>query len=360
MGQYKGQVIVSSEKQFVYRDSENRGHVQLPNMVVSCLELSDTSKIAYGVISKYVFENGREAFPAVSRIAMACNCTKKTAIKYIDELCEKGFILKERNGNRKTNSYYLMDIDKIDHLHVSEMFWWTVNSVYKEVEVCLYEDVYECFIKMLEKLNKEGIIFREIPVDAETESHIRETLLSRVKKEGDDMFNPPYARKAKPDISDQPATKEVMRNVLGGTVEKAGNLGEGKSRFSLPDDIDRWKNDNFVQYFYEKFIDATGRTHETARSKHRGMIGRLLKKVDGNKALIKLRINAFFEIGYDNQSLEWFCTSGRAAEIDLFVEKGKKPFYIAAQEKKEMVETTVQTKSGMSAEDFLKRIKGGN
>ncbi|KAF4325988.1 hypothetical protein G195_000008 [Phytophthora kernoviae 00238/432] len=122
---------------------------------------------------------------------MACNCTKKTAIKYIDELCEKGFILKERNGNRKTNSYYLMDIDKIDHLHVSEMFWRTVNSVYKEVEVCLYEDVYECFIKMLEKLDKEGIIFREIPVDAETESHIRETLLSRVKKEGDDMFNPP-------------------------------------------------------------------------------------------------------------------------------------------------------------------------
>ncbi|PZT53848.1 helix-turn-helix domain-containing protein [Paenibacillus silvae] len=360
MEQYKGQVIVSSEKQFVYRDSENRGHVQLPNMLVSCLELSDTSKIAYGVISKYVFENGREAFPAVSRIAMACNCTKKTAIKYIDELCEKGFILKERNGNRKTNSYYLMDIDKIEHLHVSEMFWRAVNSVYKEVEVCLYEDVYECFIKMLEKLDKEGVIFREIPVDAETESHIRKTLLSKVKMEGDDVLNPPNSGKAKPDIYDHPAIKEGMGTAQGDTVEKAGNLGGGRGRFSLPDDIERWKNDNFVQFFYEKFIDATGRTHESARSKHRGMIGRLLKNVDGNKIRIKLRMDAFFQIGYDNQSLEWFCTSGRAAEIDLFIEQGKKPFYIAAQVKKEMVETTLQTKSGMSAEDFLKRIKGGN
>ncbi|MGQ8871868.1 helix-turn-helix domain-containing protein [Paenibacillus sp. TSA_86.1] len=360
MEQYKGQVIVSSEKQFVYRDSENRGHVQLPNMVVSCLELSDTSKIAYGVISKYVFENGREAFPAVSRIAMACNCTKKTAIKYIDELCEKGFILKERNGNRKTNSYYLMDIDKIDHLHVSEMFWRSVNSVYKEVEVCLYEDIYEGFIKMLEKLKKEGVIFREIPVDAETESHIRETLLSRVKKVGEDVFNPPYGGKAKPDISDKPVAKEVMRNVLGDTVEKSDNFWGGKGRFSLPEDIDRWKNDNFVQYFYEKFIDATDRTHETVRSKHRGIMGRLLKNVDGNKVLMKRRIDAFFQIGYDNQSLEWFSTSGRAAEIDLFVEQGNKPFYIEKQEKKEMIQNTVQTKSGMSAEDFLKRIRGGN
>jgi predicted transcriptional regulator len=358
--EHRGQVVVSSEKQFIYRDSENKGHVQLPNMVIACLDLSDTSKIAYGNISKYVFENGREAFPAVSRIAMACNCTKKTAIKYIDELCDKGFILKERNGNRKTNTYYLVDVDKIDHLHVSEMFWRAVNAVYKEVEVCLYEEVYNCFMKMLEKLNVEGIVFREIPVNAETEAHIRETLLSRVKKDGDDMFNPPNRGKAKPKTSDQPATKETTNISLGGSPEKAGNILGGTSRFGLPDDVEKWKNDNFVQFFYEQFITATGRTHEAARSKHRGMVGRIIKNADGDKALVKKRIEAFFQIGYDNQSLEWFCTSGRAAEIDLFIEQGKKPFYIAAQEKKEMIETAVQSKSGMSADDFLKRIKGGN
>lgn len=357
---YKGQVIVSSEKQFVYHDSENRGHVQLPRMVVHCLKLSGTAKIAYGVISGYVFEHGRQAFPSVSRIAMACNCTKKTAIKYIDELVENGFILKERNGNRRTNTYYLVDVDKIPHLHVSEMFWRAINDVYKEVEVCLYEVVYDKFLEMLEKLEDEGVVFNEIPVDEETEAHIKETLLSRVKKDGDDMFNPPNRGKSKPETSDQPAVKERTKNALGGSLKKAGDILGGTSRYSLPDDVDKWKNDNFVQYFYEQFINTTGNTHEAARSKHRGMIGRIIKNADGNKELVKRRMDAFFQIGYDNQSLEWFCTSGRAAEIDLFLEKGKKPFYITAQEKQEKIETAVQQKSGMSADDFLKRIKGGN
>ncbi|MFF2889510.1 helix-turn-helix domain-containing protein [Paenibacillus sp. NPDC057967] len=360
MTEHRGRVIVSSEKQFIYRDSENRGHVQLPNMVISCLELSDTAKIAYGVISKYVFENGREAFPAVSRIAMACNCTKKTAIKYIDELCEKGFILKERNGNRRTNTYYLMDVDKVDHLHVSEMFWRAVNDVYKAVEVCHYEEAYESFVKMLDKLKAEGVVFKEIPVCRDTETQIREALLNRVKKDSNYLFYPPIRGKTKPDTERQQALNANPKNALGSSIGKAGNFLGGVSRYNLPDEVDKWKNDHFVTYFYEKYIDTTGNTHEAARSKHRGMIGRIIKNAEGNKEQVKRNIDAFFEMGYDLHTMERFCTSGRAAEIELYIKTGKKPFHITTQDNKSMVEFAVQQNKGMSSEDFLKRIKGGN
>ncbi|GAS81976.1 helix-turn-helix domain-containing protein [Paenibacillus amylolyticus] len=355
---HKEPVILSKERECIYQDSGNRGHIQIPNMVISCLDLSDTSKIAYGVISKYVCENGREAFPAVSRIAMACNCTKKTAIKYIKELCDKKFILKDRNGNRKTNTYYLMSIDKIEHLHVSEMFWRAVNEVYKNVEACLYEEVYKSFMKMLEKIIAEEIVFREIPVNVETESYIRETLLKGIMKDDDGMFKSLNLEKLKPKMYNEPIVKEIKGNHTNGTI-KHGDILMDSNRFVLPDDVEKWNMDNFVQYFYEQFISSTGSTHESARSKHRGMFRRIIDKTNDNKIMVKKRIQAFFQIGYDNQSVEWFCTSGRAVEIDLFITQGKKPFYISTKENKSTTETQLQIKSGMTADDFLKRIKGG-
>ncbi|WP_053061559.1 helix-turn-helix domain-containing protein [Paenibacillus sp. VT-400] len=356
---HKEPVILSKERECIYQDSGNRGHIQIPNMVISCLDLSDTSKIAYGVISKYVCENGREAFPAVSRIAMACNCTKKTVIKYIKELCDKKFILKDRNGNRKTNTYYLMSIDKIEHLHVSEMFWRAVNEVYKNVEACLYEEVYNSFIKMLENIVAEGIVFREIPVNVETEGYIRETLLKGILKNADGMYKPLDLEKVKPKTFDQPMMKNTTDKFLNGTIKIHETILMDTNRFVLPDDVEKWNMDNFVQYFYEQFINATGRTHESTRSKHRGMFRRIVDKTNNDKILVKKRIQAFFQIGYDNQSLEWFCTSGRAVEIDLFITQGKRPFYIITKEKKSTTETQLQIKSGMTADDFLKRIKGG-
>lgn len=354
MKDHKGQVIVSSEKQFVYHDSVNRGHVQLPQMVVKCRNLTDTAKIVYGVISGYVYEYGRTAFPSVARIAMCSNCSKKTAIKYIDELVDKGFILKERHGNGRTNTYQLIDVDKITHLHVSEMFWRAVNAVYKEVESYYYEAVYEGVMELNAAMEKEGTVFNTIPVINETETSIREYLIKYVRKEDEVMFIPPNRNKTKPDTATPTQSSE---NSLGGDAKKAGISIVGISRKSLPDELNKWKNRNFVQYFYKKYLDVIGKHHEETRSKHGGMVGTVLRKTDNDREAVKNLIDAFFEMGYDNPTLEQFCTSGRKAEVTLYVETGKKPYYLTVRDKKEIIDNAKQENSGISTQDFLNRIK---
>ncbi|MFF2912377.1 helix-turn-helix domain-containing protein [Paenibacillus sp. NPDC057934] len=357
MEAHKGQVVVSTEKQFVYQDSVNRGHVQLPRMVVHSLNLSGTAKIAYGVISGYVFEQGRSAFPSISRIAMACNCSKKTAIKYVDELVEKGFIQKERNGNGRTNTYYLVDIDKIPHLHVSEMFWRAVNKVNREIKTCLYENVYDCIMDLISKINYSGTKFRDISVNDKTELGLKETLLEMVNKDSEDTFKPQNYVSEEPNMLFPPQQSTTTSVLLAGDPKKVGDVLGGRSRYCLPDDVTKWKNDNFVQYFYEKFINATDKTHEVARNKHRGMVERILKNQGGDKTKVKHLIDSFFEMKYDPQSLEVFCTSGRIVEIELFIEKGKRPYYLVAKDKKIRVSEEKRENYGISAKEFLERIK---
>lgn len=344
---YNGSVRVSSEKKFVYQDSYNRGHVQLPRMVINCLKLSSNAKIAYGVISGHVFEHGKSAFPSIARIAMACNCSMKSAINYVNELVDKGFVEKERRGNRRTNDYFLVDMDKVSHLHVSEMFWRAVNEAYRSVDSCKYDQVYDALHELLDEFDKQGIDFHSIPVTEEKERELISYLINKLNKGGEEVFTPPNKNK-KPPVTQAPAEKQgrSLGKELGGT-----------HRHDLADNVEKWSNDKFVQYFYERYIDATGNTHVSARSKHRGIIGRYLKHTEGNKAKVKAYIDAFFQIGYDTPTLEWFGTSGRIGELDTFISTGKKPFYLTAKEKQAKVEQAEQINKGMSAEAFLKRIQ---
>lgn len=341
MNNHEGQVVVSSEKRFVYHESVNRGHVQLPRMMIACQHLSATAKLVYGVISGYVFEHGRSAFPSVASIAKDINCSRKTTIKYIDELVDKGFIIKKRHGNRRTNTYYLIDADKVAHLQVSEMFHRALKRVKAEIEGSLYDKAYAVFEAIRDDIDASD--FREYPVNSETENILKAAILKAVMKESETVLDTLNGKK----VPDTPPA------VSSPTVHNAQSGG-------LPDDVAMWKNDDFVQYFYEKYLDATGKTHQSARSKHRGMIGRIIKNADGNKERVKHFIDAFFQVGHDRQSLESFCTSGRAAEIDASVKSGKKPDYLVAQEKKGKVEGAEQENKGMSAADFLKRIKQYN
>lgn len=354
MNNHEGQVVVSSEKRFVYHESVNRGHVQLPRMMIACQHLSATAKLVYGVISGYVFEHGRSAFPSVASIAKDINCSRKTTIKYIDELVDKGFIIKKRHGNKRTNTYYLIDADKVAHLQVSEMFHRALKRVKAEIEGSLYDKAYAVFEAIRDDIDASD--FREYPVNSETENILKAAILKAVMKESENG-------KKVPDTPPAVSSPTVHNAQSGGWSNKASDLLGRTSRFSLPDDVAMWKNDDFVQYFYERYLDAAGKTHQSARSKHRGMIGRVIKNADGNKERVKHFIDGFFQVGYDRQSLESFesfCTSGRAAEIDLFVKSGKKPDYLVAQEKKGKVERAGQENKGMSAADFLKRIKQYN
>ncbi|MWV43077.1 hypothetical protein GRF59_05490 [Paenibacillus sp. HJL G12] len=213
MDDYKGQLIINSEKRFVYHESVNRGHVQLPRMVINCLGLSSVAKIVYGIISGYIFEHGKTAFPSVARIAMGCNCTKKTTIKYIDELVEKGFIIKERNGKRRTNNYYLVDADKVQHLQVSEMFWGIITGVYRDIETSLYEDIYNGVIDILENISESNIDFKDIPVNPTTKAHVRNILINNLGKDDETRHKLQNREEVKPEIDSFFLTRKKTNDV---------------------------------------------------------------------------------------------------------------------------------------------------
>lgn len=355
MDDHKGQVIVSSEKQFVYHDSTNRGHVQLPRMLINCLKLSATAKIVYGVISGYVYEQGRKAFPSTSRIAMYAGISKKTAIKYIDELVDKGFILKKRHGNRRTNDYYLLDADKVNHLKVSEMF----HSAFKTALQGTPDSGTEgLFILMDEILGSiEDLDFKEVPVDEKTEQALIATLVREAREDEDKgMFKPPNKSAPIPE-----AGVENSGKPLGGSVKKAGLAVSAGITRGQEEDVTLWKTDRFLDHFYGLFARATGRSHEVSKSKHRGMMARFVRNFEDDRPMAKKYIEAFFEIGYDNQSLEMFSTSGRMEELSIYLQTGKKPFYLDNNKKKKpsAAEVPEQSTSYMSPEDFLQRIKGG-
>jgi hypothetical protein len=130
---------------------------------------------------------------------------------------------------------------------------------------------------------------------------------------------------------------------------------------------DTWGIDDFRQHFYDLYFDATGTQHTNTVTVHRGTMTRILKQLDGDKFAMRKVIEAFFAIGYDNKTVEWFATSGRLAEIMTFIKEGNKPFYLdpnkrsaASTNKKKVQEMreAVQQDEGLDLEALKKRMGG--
>ncbi len=337
------QITFSAEKQFIHGDSFNKGFVQVPRMVAKCVGLSAEAKAVYNCLSAYVYEHGRSAFPSTSRLAIESNLTRRSVGKYLAELCELGFIRKQRRGRGKTNDYSLTDLHEVPLLHVSEMLWKALHGAVGSHKDNTWEMAEEALKSISDALTAKGFYFSQL----ETSDEVREALESEIlsiMKGGKPML--PYI----PKRPNQVRTAEV-----------------GQASNAREDDFEsrhesEWKVSNFVTYFYRKYRKKYGTDHEQVKTVHAGINTRLLKQLDGDKSLYRKYIDAFFEIGYENSTLEWFGTSGRFAEIDLFIKEGKKPFYLtekkAAAQKTQAVQEAKQERKGMTLEDFDRLIGG--
>lgn len=339
------QITLSAEKQFIHGDSYNRGFIQLPRMIVACIGLSVQAKGVYSFIANYVYEQGRSAFPSIHRIAIACEMTAKSVVKHIGELVEKGLVKKVRRGRGKTNDYYVKDVHEVPLLHVSEMLWTIMDGIIKGDKGRSWEQIYDALMIISSALQDRRRSFTDLECTEEVKKAIEADILTIMEGGKPSLHFIPKVNTKTP--TSQPSA--------------SGDVS-GKKTSYLNRDESTWRTDDFIDYFYRKFLDATGNVHPVVKTVHRSTIVRILKQLDENRHELRKCIDAFFAIGYDNKSLEWFGTSGRITEIYLYVNEGKKPFYIDKKDKQETRQKEVreakQERQGVDKNELLKRLRG--
>lgn len=339
MSKKEPQALISAEKQFLYRDSFNRGFIQLPRMTAACLCLSAQARTVYNAISMFIYEHGRSAFPSIHRIATTCDMSAKSVIKYIKELEDKGFIKKVRRGSRMTNDYYVMDVHEVQSLRISEMIWKVLDGIARDMGEHSWEQIDGAWKKLQSYAKETKTNLTSLECNEEVSNRLRDELMN-IMKGG----NPTLVH-----------VLRVSNKTKTAGVDKAPINREGKTYKDRHES--EWKTDNFKNYFYEKYRELTGMSHPEVETVHRTIIKRALKQLDGDKFELRKHIDAFFEIGYDNLSLEQFGTSGRMAEIALYMREGKKPFYVGRKTKQQEASKAEQQYLGADEDELLERLK---
>ena len=91
------------------RDIRKRGWFWIENELIDRTDLSFEVKSMYMILARFADNEGK-CFPSVEKLAEIIGKDKRTVIRYIKKLEEKGLIEKKRRFNQ-TNIYYLKNAD---------------------------------------------------------------------------------------------------------------------------------------------------------------------------------------------------------------------------------------------------------
>jgi predicted transcriptional regulator len=358
-------VIVSDEKQFVHRDSFNRGYVQTPSMVENCLGLSNDAKTVYSNILNHIYEKGHYAFPSTYKLAISSSCSVNSVVAYINELVEKGLIDKESRGRGRSNHYHVLDVHEVPLLLVSEMFW---KSMSKLTNAYGWKRLLPAKEKILKFMEDNNYRLQDMETDENAMEQLSE-LLKHVLKGGtlEVGLLPRNMKfqKPKPVVeTPQPSTvtkQEIKQEVKTKPVkpQRSVSVGMKQNHWALMD-ISTWDVEQFKEYYYDKYLDMTGQPHPRNIKKHTGIMRRIVKGIGGKNELLRGYIDSLFEIGYDNVTLDYL-SSNRLGEVQTFTVSGKKPFYLVKKEpkKREVDSVLVQPTETLSSEEMLNKMLGG-
>lgn len=353
----KGKVQVSDEQKFVYHDSFNKGHTQIPSMIATCVGLSNNAKSVYMFISRHVFEKGQSAFPSVHRIAFACDCSVKSAINYVDELVDKGFICKEHRGKGLSNIYYINECKDVPLLRVSEMFWEIVSDLQRKFN---WKQLFPSKDKVLKFMSKVGYDIQDIEVNEESKESLKQLLIHVIKGGELEVGLLPKNKKFIADISPTTPKQQGVSDRPKAPQKRGSDLGVVKSHWRMLD-VSEWDVKQFKEYFYDKYLDVVEHVHPRNEKKHTGQLRRVLQNLQGDKDTLKEYIDKSFEIGYDVVTLDYFCSANRIGEVQAYITTGKKPFYLT-KGKSQADPTPQESKTeykGLSVDKFNKLLDGG-
>ena len=91
------------------RDIRKRGWFWIENELIDRTDLSFEVKSMYMILARFADNEGK-CFPSIEKLAEIIGKDKRTVIRYIKKLEEKGLIEKRRRFNQ-TNIYYLKNAD---------------------------------------------------------------------------------------------------------------------------------------------------------------------------------------------------------------------------------------------------------
>lgn len=364
-------VTVSEEKGFIYHSSFNKGHVQIPNMVNKCIGLSSDAKIFYSNILCHVYEKGQTVFPSIYRLAVAGNCTLNSAVNYVNELVDKGFVIKEQRGLGMNNVYHIKECHEVPLLHVSEMVWEVLSDLSHQYG---WKKVIQAKDKFLKYLSSNAYRLQDVTADSESKEKLK-VLLEHILKGGNvelsllpKIIN--VQRKNVKRIESAPPQPPVVESIeepeLKSKPKKRPNkavAGVGvDSRHWKVLNVSEWTSRQFKEYYYDKYLDTVGHPHPSNHVKHMGIINRVLKNLNNDKELLKRYIDAVFEIGYENLSIESFSSATRLGEIQTYLVNGTKPFYIKKKQQSfdNVEDVVVDVHQGLSQREKLNKLLGGD
>ena len=99
------------------RDIRQRGWFWIENELIDRTDLSFEEKAMYMILARFTDKDGK-CFPSIEKLSESIGKNKRTVIRYIKKLEEKGLIEKKRRFNQ-TNVYYLKNValnsDKLDN-----------------------------------------------------------------------------------------------------------------------------------------------------------------------------------------------------------------------------------------------------
>lgn len=352
----RGQVITSTEKQFLYHDSFNRGTVEVPSMVQACIGLSSQAKDVYANIYRHVFERGKSAFPSVYLLAMQCGCSVNSVTNYIQELHDKGLIEKVSQGRGKSNLYYIRDLHEVNLLHVSEMLYIIMH----ELKGYGWDKLVQARNKMLKFMDKEGYSIEGVVVSDESKQMLKHLLITIMEGGALEVGLLPKNVKYIPKtevVEQEPQVSKTQDDFKPKRTTALAGINKNHWRIK---EVDDWEVAQFKEYYYDKYLDTLGHVHPRNERKHAGMIRRVLKNLEGDRHALKKYIDAVFEIGYDNLSLDLFSSSHRLSEIQSYIANGTKPFYIEKNKSRDKTADVVPVNQGnkLDKEGLDKLLRG--
>ena len=99
---------ICGEKGKEMRDIRQRGWFWIENKLIDRTDLSFEEKAMYMILARFTDKDGK-CFPSIEKLAESIGKDKRTVIRYIKKLEEKGLIEKKRRFNQ-TNVYYLKNV----------------------------------------------------------------------------------------------------------------------------------------------------------------------------------------------------------------------------------------------------------
>lgn len=184
------------------RDIRQRGWFWIENKLIDRTDLSFEEKAMYMILARFTDKDGK-CFPSIEKLSESIGKNKRTVIRYIKKLEEKGLIEKKRRFNQ-TNVYYLKNValnsdkldndkndsdkdvtslgdtgvasdsDKNDTLTIPIEQYPINNTQYKEKYKKEKFNNLECFVNSLEKTEKyKTLIFEYIKYRKEIRKNIK-------------------------------------------------------------------------------------------------------------------------------------------------------------------------------------------